>query len=76
LELARSWSLHFGRPIHLGEFGSHHLGDQASRNRYTKDVRTLAEARTIPWTLWDWKAAFAYWNSETDQPYLRSGVFD
>lgn len=74
--LAREWSDHFGRPVHLGEFGSHHLGDPASRMRYTRDVRTLAEARQIPWTLWDWKAAFCYWDSKNNQPLFKAGLFD
>ena len=76
LDLAREWSVHFGRPIHLGEFGSHNVSDQASRNRYSHDVRTLAEERKIPWSLWDWKAGFAYWDSKNNQPYLRSALFD
>lgn len=76
LDLARQWSTHFGRPIHLGEFGSHDTGDQASRTRYAKDVRSLAEARGIPWTLWDWKATFGYWDSRKNQPLFRSALFD
>jgi hypothetical protein len=76
LELARAWSDHFGRPVHLGEFGSHNVGDLASRTRYSKDVRSLAEARGIPWTLWDWKANFGYWDPKNNRPLLRSGLFD
>lgn len=76
LDLARDWSAHFGRPLHLGEFGSHDIGDQASRARYSRDVRTLAEARHIPWTLWDWKATFGYWDSESNLPLFKSGLFD
>lgn len=76
LDLAREWSAHFGRPVHLGEFGSHHTGDPASRARYARDVRTLAEARKIPWTLWDWKATFGYWDSRENQPLFRASLFD
>lgn len=76
LDLARQWSTHFGRPIHLGEFGSHDTGDQASRAHYARDVRVLAEARGIPWTLWDWKASFGYWDSRKNQPLFRSALFD
>ncbi|MEO5915130.1 MAG: glycoside hydrolase family 5 protein [Luteolibacter sp.] len=75
-DLARDWSVHFGRPVHLGEFGSHNLGDQASRTRYSHDVRTLAEERKIPWALWDWKAGFSYWDSKNNQPLIRAGLFD
>ncbi len=62
--------------MHLGEFGSHNIGDQASRSRYSKDVRALAEARNIPWALWDWKATFGYWDTKTNQPLLKEGLFD
>ena len=76
LDRAREWSLHFGRPIHLGEFGCHNVGDLASRSRYLKDVRTLAEARHIPWTLWEWKASFGYWDPTSNQPRFRSSLFE
>lgn len=76
LDLAREWSVSFGRPVHLGEFGSHNIGDQASRSRYSRDVRTLAEARGIPWALWDWKATFGYWDTKNNRPLFREGLFD
>jgi endoglucanase len=75
LDAARAWSLYFGRPIHLGEFGSHKVGDHASRARHLLDVRTLAEARQIPWTLWDWKASFAYWDPARNRPLFHSSLF-
>ena len=76
LNLAREWSDHFGRPVHLGEFGSHNLADASSRMRYARDVRTLAEERHIPWTLWDWKAGFGYWDSQTTKPLFRAALFE
>ncbi|MCX6867494.1 MAG: cellulase family glycosylhydrolase, partial [Verrucomicrobia bacterium] len=76
LDAARAWSLHFGRPIHLGEFGCHFPADHASRARYLRDVRTLAEARNIPWTLWEWKAGFGYWNTPNNQPRFRNSLFE
>lgn len=75
LDDAIAWSLHFGRPIHLGEFGAHRLADAASRARYSRDVRRAAERRGIPWTLWDWKAGFAYWDPEAGKPLLREALF-
>lgn len=75
LNMARQWSDEFGRPIHLGEFGAIDVADRDSRNRYVREVRDLAESHAIPWTLWDWKARFAYWDSETGQPLLREAVF-
>ena len=76
LDLAREWSAHFGRPIHLGEFGSHDVNDPSSRSRYAHDVRVLAETRHIPWALWDWKATFSYWDSAKNEARFRSALFD
>ncbi len=76
LDLARDWSLHFGRPVHLGEFGCINTADPASRTRYAKDVRTLAEARKIPWAWWEWKAGFGYWDPEKNQPLLKPALFE
>ncbi len=73
---ARAWSLQFGRPVHLGEFGCHNTGDPASRARYLHDVRTLAEERHIPWTLWEWKSGFGYWDPQTHKPRLRVSLFE
>lgn len=71
LDMARDWSAHFGRPVHLGEFGSHQTADTASRERYLRDVRTLAEQRGIPWTLWEWKAGFGYWDPQHQRARFR-----
>lgn len=75
LDEAVRWSGYFGRPIHLGEFGSNRLADQASRLRYARDVRTIAESRRIPWTVWEWKAGFGYWDPEAKKPLLREALF-
>ena len=74
-DLAHAWSDHFGRPVHLGEFGSHNIADAVSRSRYTRDVRKLAEAKGIPWTLWDWKATFGYWDSKKNETQLKDALF-
>ena len=76
LDTASQWAAHFGRPVHLGEFGSNNAGDLASRGRYLHDVRTLAEARKIPWSMWEWKSGFGYWNPKTNKPIFRSSVFE
>ncbi|HEX5791596.1 MAG TPA: glycoside hydrolase family 5 protein [Luteolibacter sp.] len=76
LDAAREWSAHFGRPVHLGEFGAHDAGDDASRARYLRDVRTLAEERHIPWTLWEWKSNFGYWDPAKGQPRFRASLFE
>ena len=76
LDAAKRWSDHFGRPIHLGEFGAIDTATAESRVRYVKDVKNAAESRGIPWTLWDWKAKFAYWDKKTNQPLLRTAIFE
>lgn len=76
LDVARSWSNHFGRPVHLGEFGAHDVGDAASRGRYLRDVRMLAEERQIPWTMWEWKSNFGYWDPVKNRPRFRQSLFE
>ncbi len=76
LDVARSWSNHFGRPVHLGEFGAHDAGDTASRGRYLHDVKTLAEERLIPWTMWEWKSSFGYWDPSKNLPRFKQHLFE
>ena len=76
LDTAREWSEYFGRPIHLGEFGAYSAADSASRGRYLRDVRRLAEERDIPWTLWEWKAGFGYWDPEKNEARFHDSLFE
>jgi endoglucanase len=76
LDAAREWSEHFGRPVHLGEFGAHDTADDASRARYLRDVRALAEERRIPWTVWEWKSGFGYWDPSAERPRFRQSLFE
>ncbi len=76
LDAVQAWSIEFGRPVHLGEFGAHNIGDDASRGRYLHDVKSLAEERKIPWTLWEWKSSFGYWEPKTNQPRFRAALFE
>lgn len=75
LDEAVEWSEHFGRPIHIGEFGAYQKADLASRRRYVSDFRKAAEKRNLPWAMWDWKAGFGYWDRDKDQPILREALF-
>lgn len=75
LDDAVAWSKHFGRAIHVGEFGCFKEADPASRARYIRDFRLAAEKRGIPWAMWDWKAGFGYWNEEQGRPVLREALF-
>ena len=60
----------------LGESGALNTADHASRACYLKDVRTLAEERKIPWTLWEWKSGFGYWDPETNRPLFGSSLME
>ncbi len=75
LAKAAAWSEKYGRPVHLGEFGVVTTAELKDRIKYVRDVRTLAESHGIPWTLWDWKAGFAYWDKEANTPLLREAIF-
>jgi endoglucanase len=75
LDDAVAWSKHFGRPIHIGEFGCYQKADPASRARYVRDFRQAAEKRGLPWAMWDWKAGFGYWDEASQKPLLRDALF-
>jgi endoglucanase len=75
LDDAVAWSKHFGRPIHIGEFGCYQKADPASRARYIRDFRLAAEKRGLPWAMWDWKAGFGYWDEASNKPILRDALF-
>lgn len=75
LDDAVAWSKHFGRPIHIGEFGCYQKADPASRARYVRDFRQAAEKRGLPWAMWDWKAGFGYWDEGSKKPLLREALF-
>ncbi|MGB6222768.1 glycoside hydrolase family 5 protein [Haloferula sp.] len=70
LDDAVAWSKHFGRPVHLGEFGAYSTADIESRRRYARALRKAAEARGIPWCWWEWKAGFGCWDGEKNEPIL------
>jgi endoglucanase len=65
---AKEWSLYYGRPIHVGEFGCLTTADPRSRANYYRAFREAAEAAQIGWALWDWKAQFRYWNQAAGRP--------
>lgn len=75
LDDAVAWSKHFGRPVHIGEFGCYQKADPASRARYVRDFRLAAEKRGLPWAMWDWKAGFGYWDEASNKPLLREALF-
>ncbi len=68
LELAKTWSDYYGRPVHVGEFGCYELTDPESRTRFYHDMREAMDRLGIGWAMWDWKAGFKYWDENENRP--------
>ncbi|MFM2082872.1 MAG: Endoglucanase precursor [Verrucomicrobiota bacterium] len=77
LKFARAWADYYGRPLHLGEFGCLAKIDAESRQNFFTAFRRAAETQQLGWCLWDWSAAFRYWDKGQQQPLpgARQGVF-
>ena len=68
LQQAKEWSDHYGRPIHVGEFGCYIGADPASRARFYAEFRKALDEFGLGWAMWDWKAGFRYWDDGSGQP--------
>ena len=68
LKLAHAWSDYYGRPVHVGEFGCYTIADPQSRARFTAAFRQALDGQKLGWALWDWSAAFCYWDKKNNQP--------
>lgn len=77
LKQARAWSDHYGRPVHIGEFGAYTKAESASRAHFYAAFRLAAEAEGLGWCLWDWSAGFRYWDKTNNQPMpgMRTALF-
>jgi len=77
LEMARTWSEYYGRPVHVGEFGAFEMADAASRANFYRDMREAMDRLGLGWAIWDWKAGFKYWDAPRSAPApgLRDAVF-
>jgi len=64
----RAWSDYYGRPVHLGEFGAFTKADEPSRANFYSAFRRTAEKLQLGWCIWDWSAAFRYWDPENHRP--------
>lgn len=74
---AREWSTYYGRPVHMGEFGSYIKADPNSRANYYRLFREELDRAGLGWAIWDWKAGFRYWNAATraPEPGMREALF-
>ncbi len=68
LKLARAWSDYYGRPVHVGEFGCYSTVDPQSRARFLAAFRQALDEQKLGWALWDWSAAFRYWDKKNNRP--------
>lgn len=77
LQLAHDWSVHYGRPVHVGEFGAPMFSDLPSRTRYYREMRAAMDRRGLGWAAWDWKALYYYWDRSLNAPApgMREALF-
>jgi aryl-phospho-beta-D-glucosidase BglC (GH1 family) len=68
LKFARAWSVYYGRPVHVGEFGCYTTADADSRARYYAAFRQECDKGNLGWAIWDWNEGFRYWDKSKNQP--------
>jgi len=68
IRLARAWSDQHGLPVHFGEFGACTGADEQSRVNFYAAFRRACDEENLGWAIWDWSAAFRYWDKKTGQP--------
>ena len=66
-DAAKQWSIEQGKPIYLGEFGSHISAPHTSRVNYAKAMRSGAESRGMSWAVWNFGSDFGVYDVLTDQ---------
>lgn len=57
-----AWGQAAGRPLFLAEFGTTNNADMASRARWTRFNRRLAEQHGMPWGVWSFGPVFAVYD--------------
>ncbi len=77
LKLAHAWGEHYGRPMHVGEFGCFTTADPKSRENFYREFHQSAEELKLGWAIWDWSAGFKYWDKKKNQPApgMREALF-
>ena len=66
-----AWAQRLGRDVVVDMKGFGALAHSA----LTGAGEISAEKRGLPWTMWDWKAGFGYWDEATQKPLLRDALF-
>ena len=72
------WGRTTGRPLFLAEFGASSHADPASRARWTRLSRVLAEEHGMPWGIWSFAPTFAIYDPATGEfdPSLLKALMD
>jgi endoglucanase len=72
------WGAMTGRPMFLAEFGTTNHADLASRARWTRFNRRLAEQRGLPWAVWSFAPIFAIYDlrARAFHPQLLAALMD
>jgi endoglucanase len=72
------WGKLAGRPLFLAEFGTTSNADPASRARWTRFNRRLAEEHGIPWGIWAFAPIFAIYDlaARAFSPDLLAALMD
>ena len=65
--VAADWAKAHQRPLLLGEFGTFHKGDMASRARWTACCARTAESLQIGWTYWEFCSGFGAYDPVANQ---------
>jgi endoglucanase len=75
---AAAWGQAAGRPLFLAEFGTSNNAGMASRARWTRFNRQLAEHHGMPWGIWSLAPIFAIYDLETRafHPDLLAALMD
>ena len=73
-----AWGRAAGRPLFLGEFGTTNNADMASRARWTRFNRRLAEQHGMSWGIWSFAPIFAVYDqaSRAFYPDLLTALMD
>ena len=66
LEGAADWARDRGRPLFLGEFGTHDVARMEDRARWTAHVREEAERLGMSWSYWDFATDFGAFDLARD----------
>jgi endoglucanase len=73
-----AWGQATGRPLFLGEFGTSNNADMASRARWTRFSRRLAEQHGFAWGVWSFAPTFAIYDpaARAFHPDLLAALMD